>query len=198
MSESDPNRLLDEIAAATAALAEGDSEPVSGAVAAAVAALAASLAAATADRSRNEWDEAPGIRAQAQALRRRTLALGHGDAAALAHARAVLAERRSGNATGTLDTEIGDAVLSAAEVPLQIGASAADVAQLAALTASHATADLRADATVAAILAAAAAEAAAHLVAINLIASGDEQLVALARGHAEIAAKAAGAAIQEG
>src|SRR5947208_16373528 len=46
-------------------LAEGASGPAAGEVAGEVAALAAALCGAAADRSRAEWPEAPGVRAQA-------------------------------------------------------------------------------------------------------------------------------------
>ena len=66
------------------------------------------------------------------------------------------------------DFALGTALLRAAEVPLRIAEAAADVAELAALTAAEGSPHLRADATAAAALAEAATRAAAHLVDINL------------------------------
>ena len=85
----------------------------------------------------------------------------------------------------------------AGHVPLEIGAAAGDVAQLATEIAAHGSADVRADAAIAAILAAGAARAAAQLVEINLVAGADEQLVTLARRLAEAALMAAGIAADQ-
>lgn len=178
----------------TEPLAEGDADPAGGAGAGIVAALAASLAAATADRSRKQWEGAGGARAQAQLLRRRALALAEKDADAYAAARAALTERGGTGDPIERDMKIGDAVSEAAQVPLQISATAADIAQLAGEIATHGNAEIRADAAIAAILAAAAAEAAAHLVEINLIAGADRELVALAQRRAQAASSAASSA----
>ncbi len=193
MSEA-ASALSEAASALTEPLAEGDADPTGGAVAAVAAALAASLAASAADRSRAEWDEAAGARAQAQALRRRALALADQDAEAYADARAALAERGGAGDQAGRDALIGDAVTIAAQLPLQIGATAADIAQLAGQIATHGNVDVRADATIGAALAAGAARGAAHLVEINLVAGADHQLVARARGQAQTAAGAAEAA----
>lgn len=191
MIESGQKRLDQAIAALTEPSADGEAEPAGGPVAAAVGALAASLASAAADRSRREWDEAPGARAQAEALRRRMLALAERDASVYAEARAALAERGGDGDSTERDARLGAAVRVAAEVPLQIGTDAADVAQLAATIARHAAADVQADAAIAAVLAAAAAEAAAQLVEINLVAGADTDLVTRARDCARAAQTAA-------
>lgn len=185
MGETSASRLATAITAFAEEVDEGRAEPVSGAVAALVTALAASLAAAAAERSRAGWNEAGGARAQAQALRRRAVELAERDAAAYAAAREALAK-------GVDDWRLGGAVERAAEPPVALAASAADVAQLARAIADRGAGDVRDDALVAAMLAAAAARAAAHLVRINLVVGGDQQPAALAQSYADTAAAAAG------
>jgi formiminotetrahydrofolate cyclodeaminase len=197
MSDSDLKQFIEGAAELSAPLADGDANPAGGPLAAVVAALAASLLAAAADRSRDGWDGAAGARAQAQALRRRALRLAEGDAAAYADARAALAQRGGAPDSRDRDARIGEAVSLAGQVPLEIGAAAGDVAQLATEIVAHGSADVRADAAIAAILAAGAARAAAQLVEINLVAGADEQLVALARRIAEAAMTAAGVAVDQ-
>ena len=197
MSDSELKQFIEGAAELSAPLAEGDANPAGGPLAAVVAALAASLLAAAADRSRDGWDGAAGARAQAQALRRRALRLAEGDATAYANARAALAQRGGAADSQDRDARIGEAVSLAGQVPLEIGAAAGDVAQLATEIAAHGSADVRADAAIAAILAAGAARAAAQLVEINLVAGADEQLVALARRIAEAALTAAGMAADQ-
>lgn len=200
MSEMSTPFLDPLIAALRQEEGEDRSYPVGGAVAAVVTGLAASLAAGAADRSRSVWDEAAGARAQAQTLRRRTIVLAERDAAAYAVAREALAGRgvdsMTDAATGerARDRELGDAVRRAAEPLLELAASAADVAHLAALVAARGADDVRADAVVAALLASASADAAARLVQVNLVVGGEQQLAVRARQHAEDAARAASSA----
>lgn len=181
-------------------VAENDWSPSGGTVAAKVAELAASLACAAADQSRAQWPEAGGACAQAQALGRRVKQLGEDGAGAYAIARRALAERepeRGSDSTSEdqakRDWRLGVAVKQAAESPLQLAASAADLAELAGEIAARAADDVRADAVVAALLAASAARAAARLVKINL-AVGDGQPALVAGRYAEAAAAAAAAA----
>jgi methenyltetrahydrofolate cyclohydrolase len=197
MSDSELKRFIEGAGELSAPLAEGEADPAGGPLAAVVAALAASLLAAAANRSRDGWDDAPGARAQAQALRRRALRLAEGDAAAYVDARAALAQRGGPAESQDRDARIGEAVSLAGQVPLEIGAAAGDVAQLATEIAAHGSAEVRADAAVAAILAAGAARAAAQLVEINLVAGADEQLVTLARRRAQAALTAAGVAADQ-
>jgi methenyltetrahydrofolate cyclohydrolase len=200
MSKDPAPKSFPLIAAVAEELAEGDGYPAGGAVAALVAALAGSLAAAAADRSRSEWNEAGGARAQAQALRRRALELAERDAVAYATAREALATRRpdsqleaSVEDQDARDWRLGVAVKQAAGPPLELAASAADIAQLAAGIARFGAEDVRADAVVAAVLGAAAARAAAWLVQVNLVV-GDQEPSVLARRYAEAAAAAVVAA----
>lgn len=181
-------------------LAAGDTQPPGGAIAALVAAWSASLAAAAAGRSRSEWKDAGGARAQALALRTRALKLAARGADAHAEALETLEGTRSEHSQeseAVRDWRLGRAVEEAAEAPLQLAACGLDIAQLAQLIATHAAGDVRADAVVAAQLAAAAAAAGAHLVAINLVVGGDRQPAARARAMAVEAASAAAASVAE-
>jgi methenyltetrahydrofolate cyclohydrolase len=182
-------------------MAEADPYPSGGSAAAQAAALAASLAAAAADQSRARWEEAGGARAQAQALHRRAVDLAERGAAAYALARRALAERGLRAEAGAAeqhqqrrDWRLGAVVEEAAGPPLELAASAADIAELAGVIATRGADDVRADAVIAAELAAAAARAAARLVQINLVVGDNEETVALARGYAEAAAAAAASA----
>jgi formiminotetrahydrofolate cyclodeaminase len=179
---------------------ELDSYPSAGVAAAQVAALAASLAAAAADRSREQWEEAGGARAQAQALERRAAELAERDAAAYAVARAALDRRpldpdaQAVEDQQARDWRLGSAVEQAAEPPLELAANAADIAELAASIAHRGASDVRADAVIATLLAAAAARAAVRLVQVNLVVGRDQQRVSMARAYEEAAAAAAASA----
>jgi formiminotetrahydrofolate cyclodeaminase len=166
-------------------LSSGEAVPASGWVAGVSAALGAALVAKAAARSEG-WSEAAGARAQALQLRDRLLALAAQDARAYETALAAL-ERR--------DTGLARALAAAADVPLTIAETAADVAFLAAEGAERADGPSRADSAAAASLAAGAARACAKLVAVNLsTVPGDERIVA-ARRAAETADEAARVAL---
>jgi methenyltetrahydrofolate cyclohydrolase len=182
-------------------MAEADPYPSGGSAAAQTAALAASLAAAAADQSRGHWEGAGGARAQAQTLHRRAVELAGRWAAAYAVARRALAERAPAAEAGAAeqqqqrrDWRLGAAVEEAAGPPLELAASAADIAELAGVIATHGADDVRADAVIAAELAAAAARAAARLVQINLVVGANHQVVGRARDYAQAAAAAAASA----
>jgi formiminotetrahydrofolate cyclodeaminase len=169
--------------------------PAGGVVAALVAGLAASLAAAAADRSREEWDEAGGARAQAQALARRAGALAEWDVAEYARARELLASRGAADDVphsedAGRDWRLGMAIERAAAPPLALAAAAADIAELAAGIATRGAADVKPDAAIAAELAAAAARAAAGLVQVNLVLGGDRAPASRAAAYADAAATA--------
>ena len=164
-------------------------------MAALAASLAASLAAAAADRSREEWDEAGGIRAQAQALGRRAAGLVDQDRLRYGQAREALDQRRSDAPSDQIrDWSLGLAIRSAAEPPLELAATAADIAELSATIAQRGAGDVRPDAVIAAHLAAAAARAAAVLVRVNLVVGGDSEPALRAARYAEAAASAAASA----
>lgn len=185
MAESAAQIALGSLAAFAEEL-DADTFPGGGTVAAVVAAQAAALAAAAADRSRAGWEEAGGMRAQAQALRRRAIELAERNTSAYAAARDALAQPRH----GARDWILGVTVEQAAGPPLELAASAADIAELAAVIATRGAEDVRADAAVAAILAAAATRAAARLVEINLVV-GHQDAAVRARGYADAAVAAA-------
>jgi len=158
------------------ALASDSGPPAGGSAAALIVAMAAGVTGMTARVSRGRWDEAAGAAAQADALRARVAPLAEADATAYASA---LGAMRSTGAAGSdgRDELIGEALARAAEPPLQIALAAADVAELAALTAGECNPDLRADAVAAALYADAGAGAAARMVEVNLATvEGDPRL----------------------
>jgi formiminotetrahydrofolate cyclodeaminase len=163
-------------------LAEAGPGPAGGSAAAIATTMAAGLVRLVA-RVSHEWDEAPGIAAQAAALGDRALVLADDDHRAYAHA---LEQLRSPDR----DASLGIALRRAAEVPLRIAETAADVAALAALAARDGADAVRADAWAAATLAEAASVAAAQLVQVNLSTRPDGELST----RAELAARSATAA----
>jgi formiminotetrahydrofolate cyclodeaminase len=152
------------------------SAPGGGSVAAVTGALAASLAAMAARFSREQWEDAAGAVAQAEALKARLLPLAEEDARvyesvllALRMPREVEEEVR--------DAAIGDALSRAADVPMAIAEASLDVATLAAELAERGNPNLKGDAATAVFLAEAAVRASANLVEINLATrEGDERL----------------------
>jgi formiminotetrahydrofolate cyclodeaminase len=154
-------------------------------VAALVVAMAAGLVAMAARVS----GDAGGV-AQAESIRARVTPLAAEDARAY---RAAMEAMRSpsGETAEQRDDAIRRALVRAAEVPLEIAAAGADTAALAASVAEHGHEKVRGDAATAALLAAAAARGAANLVAINLAAGVEHELVARAKGVADDAADAA-------
>jgi len=160
--------------------------PCGGTAAAVSAAMAAALVTMV-GRGSSTWGDGAGIAAQARALRARLMALGEDDAAAFGNVLATMRDR-----TGSpeqRDFALGSALIRAAEVPLQIGEAAADVAKLAALAASDGAPHLRPDATAAAVLAEASVRAATHLVEINLaVVPGDQHSESATRLSAAAAA----------
>ena len=156
-------------------IASADAVPGSGWVAGIAAGFAAALVAKSAARSEG-WAGAEGARAQALDLRDRLLALAAQDARAYERALTALERRDSG---------LARALDKAAEVPLAIAETAADVSQLAAEAAEQAEGSARADASAAAALAAGAARAAARLVEVNLTAVSEDERVARAKRAAQ-------------
>jgi formiminotetrahydrofolate cyclodeaminase len=196
MPESTPAPSARLVAELTDGFAQGGGYPAGGAVAALVAAMAASLIAAAADRSREEWDEAAGARAQAQALVRRAAVLVELEQVQYAQARLALQARQEETEAPDeiRDWALGLAIRSAAAPPLELAATAADIAELASTVAARGAGDVRPDAVVAATLAASAARSAAVLVQVNLVVGGDSEDAAQAVRAAEAAAQAAAAA----
>ena len=176
------------------ALATKGRAPGAGSAAALTVAFAAGLVAMVARNSRETWDEAAGIAAQALVLQDRVAPLAAADATAWDDAVAAL----EAAATGTEEDDAArrDRTLEwklkhSAAVPLEIAEIGADVAELAAVVGRAGDDAHRADAAAAAALAAGAARAAAHLVEINLgVRPGDERLER-ARASERAAAEAA-------
>ena len=163
-------------------LAESGPGPAGGSAAALATTMASGLVRLVA-RVSHEWEEAPGIAAQAAALGDRSLVLADDDHRA--YARAVEQLRAPER-----DASLGRALRRAAEIPVQIAETAADVAALAALAARDGHDSVRGDAWAAAALAEAASVAAARLVHVNLSTRPDDALTT----RAEMAAQAASAA----
>jgi formiminotetrahydrofolate cyclodeaminase len=163
-------------------LAEVGAGPAGGSAAALATTMASGLVRLVA-RVSHDWEEAPGIAAQAAALGDRALVLADDDHRAYA---AAVEQLRAPER----DAALGRALRRAAEVPLSIAETAADVAALAALAARDGADNVRGDAWTAATLSEAASVAAARLVHVNLSTRPDDALST----RAEIAARAATAA----
>jgi len=174
------DRFLDELEAPAPS-------PCGGTAAAATAAMAAALVTMVA-RGSTGWVDGSGVASRARSLRSRLTALGDADAAAFE--RVIVTMRDRSGTNEERDFAISEALVQAAEVPLQIAEAAADIAELGARAAAEGSPQLRPDATAAATLAEAAVRAATHLVEINL--------AAVAGGHhtkrAEMLTAAAAAA----
>jgi formiminotetrahydrofolate cyclodeaminase len=141
--------------------------PGGGSALAFTVAMAAAVVRMAARASKDSWDAAGGVAAQADALRARAAPLAQLDAEMYDSALAV----RDGAATLSSekrDWEIGKAFAAAAEPPLEIARIAADVAELGAEVALSGDPRVRADAVAAATLAAAAARAVVTIVQVNL------------------------------
>ena len=177
-----PSEIAHELAEA---ISSRDAVPGSGWVAGVSAGFAAALVVKAASRSEG-WEGAEGARAQALDLRDRLLALAGQDARAYERALTAL-ERR--------DSSLQRALVRAAEVPLAIAETAADVALLATEAAEAADGAAQADASAAAALAAGAARAAVRLVEVNLVTLQDDERLARARRAADAASEAAGRAV---
>lgn len=166
-------------------ISSSEAVPGSGWVAGVAGGLAAALVAKAASRSKG-WAGAEGARAQALELRDRLLALAGRDARAYERALNALEQRDSG---------LARALDRAAEVPLLIAETLADVATLAAEAAEAADGSARADASAAAALASGAARAAVRLVEVNLVTVPEDERLGRASLAADAAAEAAGRAL---
>jgi methenyltetrahydrofolate cyclohydrolase len=168
--------------------------PGAGSAAAVTIALAASLVAKVARSSRDSWAEAGGIAAQAIELQSRCPTLARDDADVWQQALAALGSPQ-GLSGG--DAELRRALDRAADLPLAIAETGADVAGLALVAAERGEPTLRGEAVAAAVLAHAGVRAAVHLVAINLATRTDDERSARA-GRAEQAAASAAKGALEG
>jgi formiminotetrahydrofolate cyclodeaminase len=169
--------------------------PGAGSAAAVAIALAASLVVKVARASREFWSDGAGVAAQALELRGRCPALARDDADAWQQALTALG--------GSQGVDGGDAELRrilerAADLPLAIAETGADVAGLALLTAERGEASLRGEAVAAAVLAHAGVRAAAYLVVMNLATrSGDGRTERADRAERAAAGAASGALAAE-
>jgi formiminotetrahydrofolate cyclodeaminase len=181
--------LLDTIAAETPA-------PGGGSVAAFVTEMAASLAAMAA-RFAHDWDGAAGAVAQAGTLRHRAAPLAVEDA--VAYENVLTAMRMPKDLEPEVrNTLIGETLSRAADAPLRIAETAADVAELSAEIAECGNPNLRGDAAAASILATSAARVAANLVEINLATMEGDDRVERARAVVRSAERASGRALGDG
>jgi methenyltetrahydrofolate cyclohydrolase len=181
--------LLDTIAAETPA-------PGGGSVAAFVTEMAASLAAMAA-RFAHDWDGAAGAVAQAETLRHRAAPLAVEDA--VAYENVLTAMRMPKDLEPEVrNTLIGETLSRAADAPLRIAETAADVAELSAEIAECGNPNLRGDAAAASILATSAARVAANLVEINLTTMEGDDRVERARAVVRSAERASRRALGDG
>jgi formiminotetrahydrofolate cyclodeaminase len=178
-----------------AAIASDAPTPAGGSASAIVVAIAAGLVAKVARSSRGEWPDAPGVVAQAEALRERAAALAPVDADVYERAVAVLRDPGE-EGSERRDAAIARALSEAADVPLRIASLASDVAVLGELAAACGNQALKAEAVAATALAEAGARAAAHLVAVNLATQPEDQRTLDARRCVETASGASRAAFE--
>jgi formiminotetrahydrofolate cyclodeaminase len=174
------SQFLDEVAAETRT-------PGGGAAAGVALAIAAGLLAMAARFSRTEWEDAPGIVAQAEALRDRVAALAAENDAAYAAASRALAGETSARGR---DAGIAVALSGAVAVLLQIAEAASDVAELGAVVVDCGHPAFRADAVSATLLAEASARIAANLVEINLGVTPEDERLERVRSLAELTSRA--------
>jgi formiminotetrahydrofolate cyclodeaminase len=165
--------------------------PGGGAAAALTVSFAAGLVTMAARRSADSWPEARGVAAQARTLLARTAPLAQSDADAW-HAALDALEEPPG------EDELEERLTRAAQVPLAIADTAADVAELAALVAEMGDGTYRGDAAAAALLAEAGARAAEKLVAVNLTVTPEDPRLVRARRAAEAAHAAVARALDSG
>jgi formiminotetrahydrofolate cyclodeaminase len=160
-----------------------------GSAAAETASNAAQIVASVARETRGSWSGARGAAAQAIALAERLATLAKADAKVFTAALDALA-------SGAPD--LHERLEAAADVPLEIAKTAADVAEVAVLVAERCDGLLRADASGAAALAAGAALAAANLVRSNLALGPEDDRVRRAFKAADDARYSAGRALDAG
>jgi formiminotetrahydrofolate cyclodeaminase len=165
--------------------------PGGGAAAALTVSLAAGLVTMAARRSASSWPDARGVAAQARTLLARAAPLAKSDADAWHAALEALEEPPS-------DDQLEERLAQAAQVPMAIADTAADVAELAALVAEMGDGTYRGDAAAASVLAEAGARAAAKLVAVNLTVTSDDPRLIRARKAADAARAAAERALDSG
>jgi len=171
--------------------------PGGGSAAALTVTFAAGLVAMVARCSRESWPDAAGVAAQARALQARTAPLVRADAEAWEDALAALRHAETGEGEAR-PGDLEEKLALAAEIPVRIAETAADVAALGALAAELGEGAFRADAAAAAVLADAGARVAVHLVEVNLGTAPDDPRLQRARASREAAAAAVARALDAG
>jgi formiminotetrahydrofolate cyclodeaminase len=157
-------------------IAAETSAPGGGSVAAVTGAMAASLTAMAARFSKDQWEDAPGAVAQAEALKARLLPLAEKDAQAYESVLFALRMPKEVD-EDVRDAAIGAALSRATDVPIAIAEASLDVATLAAELAERGNPNLHGDAAAAVFLAEGAVRTSANLVEINLATrEGDDRL----------------------
>jgi formiminotetrahydrofolate cyclodeaminase len=166
--------------------------PGAGSAAALAIALAAALVAKVGRCSRDSWPDGPGVAAQALELQSRCPTLAREDTDAWRDALTALGgpDGKSGR-----EAALAQALARAADLPLTIAETGADVAGLALLAAERGDRSLRGEAATAAVLAHAGVRAATHLIVLNLVTqAGDERSERAALAE-RVAASAAASAL---
>ena len=149
--------------------------------------------------SRDSWDEAAGVAAQAQAIRDRAVVLAHTDGKVWEDALAALRDAGAGaEGDARRDFQLEQKLERAAAAPLEIAALGADTATLAALAGQRGEGTYRADAAAAAALAAGGARAAAHLVRVNLGVRAEDPRLARALASEQVANDVAARLLESG
>lgn len=171
---------LETLAASHPVPASGSAAAITASTAAAVVAMAGRLSSGCG-----------GITAQALALRSRLAGLAEVDADVYAASLDALASSQPDADDERRDYALRLALQEAAEAPVLIAETAADVAALAATAAGIVAGEVAPDAQAAAALAAGAATAAAHLVSVNLATGPTDVRLRRARAAAERAAECA-------
>jgi formiminotetrahydrofolate cyclodeaminase len=157
--------------------------------------VAAGLVAMVASASRADWGEAKGAAAQANTLRERVAPLAQRNLEAYTKAVARLRGAGEGDGEHEAEDDLGMLLERAAQIPLDIGEAAVDVASLAAVVAERGNQALRADAVAGALLAEGVARVAVTLVEVNLATTSSDPRVTRARDLAGTAKAAADRAL---
>jgi formiminotetrahydrofolate cyclodeaminase len=168
-------------------LASGESAPGGGSAIAVSVALAASLSIMAARLSTKHLADATGLVERAEGLRERVAPLARADA--VAYGRVLVAQRA--REAPYRDGDVRAALSEAADVPLAVAETGAEVASIAARLASDGNPNLEGDALCAVLLADAGVRAAVRLVEINLSGEpGEDGRLERARELVETAASA--------
>ena len=172
-------------------MASDEPAPGGGAATAVAVALAAGLSGMAARLSADHLADANGLAERADRLRRRVAPLAQKDATAYGHVLAAYRARDDG-APEVRRERIRAALSGAADVPLSIAETGAEVAGIASRLAREGNPSLRGDAVTAALLAEAGVRASAVLVEINTTAGeiSDDR----SERAGELVTRAAGAA----